>query len=479
MSTGARIGAWVLRVVVPLAVFAVVIAVFFGERMSIDHELQLIAPDEVAPGDPLPLRGLLFGNLEAMSGPELLGAPVEVTLEDADGTVHARTELRPATAGGSEGGLDVPASILGTYALHAVALIGDAPVASTRRRLEVRASPARAPRIGRPATELQQLAIQPIEALADQVPPSRFDVRVIGGACVPEQPCALLVHVGNPAASIALAGSEEDTALSAEIVRLEVTVHGPESRVVLEARRDGLAVARRTVQLPVALATPSLQIDSHQSRPSELEVHVLGDRPGIIVDAFAGGRWMHTASVPPSDDPFPLPFALGDGVWCIQARADPYSGERAAVRYVVIGDVDDPNGRITALGGVGAAPSGDDELRFAWAATSLEAEVFVQPPGASGFAADQERVASRQNTLRTAALIAMAFGIIIAVLVFLRRGIDSALVAQRVMDATGDPELMSARHARRTLLGALALVFTVALAFIGAFALITLRAHLL
>ncbi|MEC7518788.1 MAG: hypothetical protein VYE22_02930 [Myxococcota bacterium] len=482
--SGQRALEWGIRLAVPLAVLAVVLAVFFGERMSIDHELQVRAPREVAAGAALPVQTLLVGDLEALDGPHLYAAPAQVRLVQG-GEAIAEATLEPAPGGGAAGTLDVPADASGALALVAVGFVDGEAVASATRAVRVTPRPAPASVLGRLAGDLQLLAPGPITPAGDAAPPWPLEVRVVGGACVPEARCEILVHVGEPAARVRFALSQSATVEpgpeleTAGLVSLAARVHGPEAHVVLEAYRGDALVATREVQLPVALATPALALDARLAPRPELTVQTLGDRPGLFVDAYRDGIWTHTAGRPIEEGAFPLPYALDDGLWRLQVRTDPFSSERAAIRYVAVGSLDEALAAIDAAGGDRRAPEGPDALRLAWAAASLEVGVHPLPAPTSGMDADLARVEGRQRTLRLAALLAMALGLIVAVIVFMRRGIDAALEAQRVMDETGDPELSSARHRRRTLLSALLIVVTVLLAFVGAAALIVARAHLL
>ena len=488
-----RAADWGMRLGIPLAVFAVVIAVFMGEEMSIDHEVQIVAPAEGSAGEAVPVRVLLFDALEEPDGPRLVPARARIRLVSSDGTVIAQAELPAAAAGGAEGAIRVPSDAPSPLTLEAIGLVDGAAVASARARLDLTDAPSEEESTGRPTGPLQQLAPGPIEG---RIPPDVLDLRVVSGVCVPDQACEILVHVGEPAAIVTLEGTTLETRSGPEaptsgLARLVVAVHGPEARGTLTARRDGEPVATRSVQLPVALATPALRIARRlldARTPPSLEVGVLGDRPGVIVDAYRGGRWVATGSVATTDRAFDAPFGpLPPGLVRLQVRADPFSSERAAVAWIMVGRPGQGPDAILGAGleaigesgGDSSAPDGDPELRFAWASASAEWSVRGLPAGVSGFAVDTERVATRRAQLRVAALLGLALGLVVLVVVFLRRGIDAALQAQRVMDETGDPELASARHRRRTLLSALVIVATVLLAFLGAAALIVARAHLL
>lgn len=462
-----------VRVGLPLAILAVVIAVFLGERMTIDHELSLAIPDAAAPGSSMPARALLFDRLEMPDGPRLTSAPVELSLVDRDGRVRARATLVASAAGGAEGAIDVPRELSGWIDVVAVARQDGEAVASVHTALEVRRDPPGVEPQGRIAGDLQRLELGPVTGAA---PPSALEVRVVGGACVPEERCEVLVHVGEPAASVALAPapsvtSEPRGAETSGLVLLPVVVHGPEAHVELVATRGGEEVARRPLRLPVALATPALDIPDRALDGGErphLRARVLGDRPAILVEAFRAGRWERTGSFAASERATPLPFELSPGLWHLQVHTDPFSAERSAVRLVELGE------RAIAAD----APPGPDALRFAWSAAAHEEAIYPLPDGVSGRAEDLARLEARQRTLRIAAVIALVLGLLVAAVLFSLRGLEAAQEAQAVMEATGDPELASARHRRRTLLSALALVATTLLAFLGAAAIVVARAHL-
>ena len=468
---------------VPLGVLAVVLAVLFGERMSIDHELLLVVPPAVAPGGTLPARALVFHAFDQPGGPRLTGAEVELRLVDPSGRVRARQRLAPSPAGGAEGTLEVPSGLRGAFAVHALAEIDGEPVASVRTPIELQGDPEPAPSLGRLATELQHLTLGPVQGSA---PPAPFDVRVVSGACVPEEPCEILVHVGEPAAQVRLApAASVTTAPPVEdetrgVVSLPVVVHGPEARTELIASRSGVEVGRRSVQIPVALATPSLGPGPRvlaEGEVATLDVRVLGEPLGVIADVYRGGVWTRTVSLLPGRS---APIGvLPPGLSRVQVRADAYSSDRAAVRTFLVSERGESAARALERAGIADLPDTSPELRLAWATAREEEAVFALPARVSGRAADEARLEARRSTLRIAALVALALGLVIAAVAFSRRGVGAALEAQRIMDATGDPALASARHRRRTLASALILVLTLLLALLGAATLVVARAHLL
>ncbi len=475
-SVARRIASWAVRVGPPLAVFAVVLAVFLGERMSIDHELSLAIPDAVAPGAAMPARALVFDRLEMPDGPRLVSAPVELSLVDRSGAALASATLEPSPAGGADGSIAIPAGPSGWIEVVAIARVDGEPVASVRTSVEVTRHPAQLAPQDRIAGDLQRLELGPVEGPS---PPHALDVRVVGGACVPEERCEVLVHVGEPAAAVALAPAASldveapSPAPTSGLTRFVVTVHGPEARTELVATRDGAEVARRRVQLPVALATPALELSPRVSSEPRVRASVLGDRPALLVEAFRDGHWARTASMATTERAVALPFALEPGLWTIEVHTDPFSAERSAVR--VVGVPGHPSVEAFARG----APPGADELRFAWAAATYEASVLPVPEGVSGRVDDLARLEARQRVLRIAAGVALLLGLVLAAVLLMLRGLEAAQQAQEVMEATGDPELASARHRRRTFLSALAIVAFALLAFLGAAILIVARAHLL
>ena len=144
-----------IRIAAPLAVLAVVVAVFFGERMSIDHQLQLRAPLEAAPGDTLPVQVILVGDLEALDGPHLMAARTLVRVVQGDRTLAEET-LEPAAGGGAVGTVPLPDEAFGDASIVAVAWLGGDPVASATRRLRIVAEPEATPTLGRLAGDLQR-----------------------------------------------------------------------------------------------------------------------------------------------------------------------------------------------------------------------------------------------------------------------------------------------------------------------------------
>lgn len=482
-SAGERLA----RFAAPLAVLAVGFAVLLGEQMRIEHELHLLAPRTASPGELLPFRAILFGGLDEAGGPRLVRATsMTVRLSDGEGRAVAEEQFEPGPIG-AEGALELPRKLTGPHTLEAVAQIEGRAVASASIPLELTPEPRPAPMIGRLASALQVLELGPVRGAS---PPDALEVRVVAGACVPEHPCELLVHVGKPAASVRIEPSpsvsaEGESAPTSGLASLSVVVHGPEARTELVALRDGEEVARRSIQLPVALATPAVAPMPSilaSDEPLVVEAQAFGEPRPLIADLYREGAWIRTRTLEPGTATAMGP--LPPGLFRLQVHADPFSSERAAVRTVLVlapGE-EEPTAVERTLSRRGVArdvPPGPSALRLAWSCAAAENRLRSLPEWESGRAADEARLSKRRSVLRVAALIALGLGLLVAALAFFRRGVDAALEAQRVMEATGDPVLVSARHRRRTLASALLLCLTLLLALVAAAALIVARARLL
>ena len=114
----------------------------------------------------------------------------------------AMASLSRSFANTLDGSLTVPASfdgmatLLGTVTLDGTTIRVEREVAITG---DARSGDPPEPRRLR---SLQQFSMGPIHAIGEAHPPEPMHVRVRGGACVPELPCDLTVHVGEPGAAI-------------------------------------------------------------------------------------------------------------------------------------------------------------------------------------------------------------------------------------------------------------------------------------
>ena len=337
---------------VPAVVFAILMAVLLGDTGAADLDLQLMVPAEVGPGETIPARALLLDQVGGDRVPVPVQRTVVVRLTDEAGTEVTRTALHGSASLGMEGELPgpEPADVRaagGSFWVHARVELDAERRASVRAPLRVSDRPGVARVRGRLALPLQQYEAGVVIAEDGQIPPSALELRVRGGACVPELPCDLLIHVGRPAAATRLVGSGAVTVLGEEgggetdgIVALRVITHGPEASVDVEALRAGVLVARRTVRLPIALAGLRAGLDrvllSPQGAPSLVVTRQLvQEQAAVLLDAFHEERWRvagsldATASAGPTSWPSP---PLSPGLWCIQARTDPFGVDRVVLR---------------------------------------------------------------------------------------------------------------------------------------------------
>ncbi len=451
---------WIATVLLPAAVGLVFIAVLVGERGTARLDLQIFAPNAVAPGAPIPIRAVLY-DLHGAS-PVVRPAEVRVELQPVEGDevsapAIAQTDLASSAVLGAEGGLTAPTAT-GQYRLFAIAgdrADPDAPRVS--RLVRVQSSPPPLEKIGRLQTELQQWTLFPVRGDA---PPDQLDARVVGGDCGAPGPCELLVWVGSPAAAIRL-----DDTLSADpigtpecngqvetigIVRCRVQGRGHEATTTVTALRAGVEVGQRRVRLPMGPGAPALtgpRVD-RLTAPGErvaLDVQTLDDRP-VVFDVFHEERWVRTESHPAGA--VEAGMALSEpGLWRVQARTDPFASTRAATRVYFVGTVralaerpeqsawDDPlaaqirAGRPLRCEGIHCS---DTRIaQFLLTAPELE---LLQTPGASSGAAQWNMGLHDTRTWKrwlAAALIVLAGFFVAAVVV--RRGLRAVGQAKEIL----------------------------------------------
>ena len=144
------------------------------------------------------------------------------------GTVRSRSASRYANAAG-----DTDASSTGSLLEHVIpsgelSAVARVDRGAARFTSEARASfegelltcrralhvdhDARAARPrGREAGPLQHLSLGRVRTLTAGAPPDRLLARVVGGACIPETPCRVLVWMGAPAAALNVRGTGSAT----------------------------------------------------------------------------------------------------------------------------------------------------------------------------------------------------------------------------------------------------------------------------
>jgi hypothetical protein len=493
------IGEGLVRVGAPLAVALLFAAVLLRSGAAPDRDLQIITASTVAPGRPMAIRALWLEGLRRPEGPSLVHGPVAVRLVDEREQAIAEARLTPSAVAGMEGVLDVPPAASGALSLRGRAAF-DGGASVVHAPLQIRPEPPELKRRGRLASPLQQyraFALKPEEG--DEPAPRPFEVRIEGGACVPEHPCVLQVWVGEPAASVRLEATgavevvEDGTPVTDGIATVTLVVHGPEADAVLHAVRDGQVVARRTVRLPIAQGAPVLLVDSPiLDAPASPSLRLLGPTPGspVIVDAFREGQWERTGSTRVGDDgSLRLPFAdLDAGVWRIQVRTDPFAAGSAAARVLVVrspeGDgegavralahraealaLQDPFARRVLASGILGDASAEEQVAFL--AALQELDLVEQPTALSGYV--QETVGAEATIDAWRVLAAVGVGLV-GLLVgayLLWRGWRAAREADQLLaEAMSDLEPRTVRPGAPAVLGlafAIALIFALVALFI-------------
>jgi hypothetical protein len=479
-----------------LAALALVL-VLAGEQADVDNDLHLIAPAIALPRETLPLRALLYTRLRAIEGPVLRRQPLDVLLESPTGQLLARTRLLPAHGhiADLEGALVIPDQ-LGSLRVRAQTQI-DGRVVGVQAPLRVMpAAPGSVPE-GRRLRALQQFSEGAIVAEPGEVPPSRLQVRVRGGACVPEQPCHVLVHVGTPAAELRIeanstltpsATAAKPSEATSGVVALDFVTHGPEAELWLIAARQGRRVARRAVRLPVAMGSVSVQADALSWWVHEQpRIRVLAAEGSCIVDAFRSGHWLRTGSLAACARENSLPFAaLPAGIYRLQVRNDPFSAQTAGVTTLYIRAPGETAAHVaSALAREARALDGGDPFvqecladpdtatapaTLAYLAALLESGVIEPPPAATGYADSSTHLRERQARLRNLSLLALALGGLSLALTIGRRGLSAGVRARALLLRESlDPEFC-----RRTRWRSLALVVASALSLVLVFVVIGL-----
>jgi hypothetical protein len=464
------------RAAVTIALVAVGYAVLVSDRWTVDHELQLVAPDHAAPGDPIPLRAFLFSDIATPEGAVLAPAHVSVELLDAAERVVARTLLARSPTDTSEGAL-APVGAPGRYRLRAVARGDDGSVLATvERPIAIAQDAPPLPLSGRLAGELQHLQVLPVIVLAPDALAPHVHVRVQGGACVPEEPCTLWVAVSG---ADAVGLSEERgaatlvrSALEEGLHRVEIVARGPEVSIELLLRRQERDFALVPMRLPIALATPWLDAQA-EGTTIRLEARPPPGRETMILDVYDRGRWIGTRTI----DRRTRELDLGrTGLIRLQAHVDSFSAERAAARYVLAG-VDPARARalLEAEGAQSEDPPATD-LRLVLA--GLEEELRALPAPSSGLEADRARMRARRERIQFVAGIALLLTIAVFVLTLLGRGLSAADEARRLLEEAGDTRAGRTTPKLRAILEVVAMVSAVAVGLLAGAALLLARAAL-
>jgi hypothetical protein len=496
-----------LRALAALSIVVSFASLWLSERTRVLDDLQLATEATARPGETIALRAFYLRDVEAARGPELARTDVRVRLLDSHEREVGRTTLTPGRADPSmEGRLQLPWAAHGALTLEARAQLRDRAPIVCRRAIDVRKdAPTLVPR-SREAAPLSLFSLGALRPAApDGAPGLRLEPRVVGGACVPEQPCRMLVFMGARAAlSLRLdpALSLLSTAPTGEtdgIVQVSLRVLGPEASLELEALRDGKRVAQRSLRLPVALGEARLDTTRALLDPDEdlgLSVVLPPGRSRGIVDLFAAGRWSASMSFLGARAgalaEVPLPAGFGtSGLLRIQAHADRFGGEGAGARLVyrrapgettahalaAIGRAARAGGFETApLAAEGEPPPGNGELAAQFVLASLEGMRVPLPRAVSGRPLELARLSRAQAALRFGVGGMLTLSALVVGLTLMRRGFSAQAEARAILDSAAD-ELGESRNSEpsRGVLVVICLGLAVSLAFVLAALLIVAK----
>jgi hypothetical protein len=485
------------KILVPAAAALTLLAIATNATREVDDDLHLVAPDLARAGQSLPVRAQLYAGLHRPEGAQLITAPVELELRARSGQRLAHARMQPSYAHSMDAVLTLPQSYEGEARLTAHARL-DAATPSSERVLEIKQeSPAELLTLHeRPLSPLQRFAAGPVRVRSEQPAPNALSLVITGGACVPEQPCELWLYVGSPAASVHVlatpaATPDPQSAHPSEptdgVVHLRAVTHGPEAELAIVAERAGTEVATRSFRLAVALGA---NVASEQPRifdaPARPQIGLRSDEGGCIIDAFLERRWLRTGSLRDCRDHEPLPFdALEPGLWRLQLRRDPFSGDSAAVRSIYVRQPGEPAAHVLSrLASAALDQSPDDALARAvrntpeayaaalddtagYLLASLDSGIIALPAPASGYPMAMLQLQLARAKLRKLALFALLLCALTLGLIVAQRGLVAASEAAHVMAEAGaePPELD--RQRLRSTLRVLATVSSLLLAFVA------------
>lgn len=482
----------VLQLIVPAAVAIAMVSVLTGERARVDCDLQLQTNDEVRPGSTLPVRGLFYTGLQAIEGPRLSPTDATVEIVDAAGQPALRRAASHGLGGTVEATLPIDAAWRGPFKARLSVREGDSTVVA-ERSFTVTASPAAAVAQPRPLRPLQQLSAGPLRREGQATAPSALDLQVIGGACAPELPCELLVHVGEPAAAIGVEtyGAVEvvtapPSTASPDIVRFTVKTHGPEAELRLVATIDGQPVARRSFRLPIAQAMLPLETASvvaHDHGSIALR-RASGEAP-CIVDLFHDDEWTRSVSFARCDR-MVIDGPLAPGLWRVQTRDDAFGGDAAATRLIVVrakGESDAALLTVLArhvttlhpddlmarrlLERSSTIAARDPQAYATWLLAGLEDQLVALPTPVSSYPLALNALEQKRGRLRMFCLVALLLSAVAAVSLVARRGLHASARARDIMEDAGDPDAHSQARRTRMTLTVIASAASIAVAFLA------------
>lgn len=462
---------------VPAAIAVVMVSVLVGAPTRVDVELQLQTSREALPGSTLAVRGLFFTRLQAVEGPQLSPTQGQVEVLDPAQQVLATHPTRLGLGDTLEAQVPIDSNWRGPLTLRLSTRFDDTTVMVEQPCIVTESAAALEahPRALRP---LQQFSEGPIRPEPGGIAPSSLDVRVRGGACSPEMPCELLLHVGEPAAVIEVQHygaldviTPPPSEPTADVVAFSVRVHGPEAELRIAAHVEGKLVARRSFRLPVAqamlpVALPQVLVADNVAPPFE---RAGGEAP-CIVDVFHDERWVESATFPRCDHGV-VSTKSSPGLWRVQTRDDAFGGDAGATRLLYVRNVGESDVDVlTALARSARAARGDDMMArrvlerpelfaerdaagyAAWLLASLDDRVVELPAPTSSYPRALADLDRKRTRLRIYALVALLLTAIAAVSLVARRGLRASARARDILGEAGDEDAHSeGRRARMTL----------------------------
>jgi hypothetical protein len=492
----ARVADFSAKILVPLGASLTLLAIVTGSAREVDHDLRLIAPDRLSRGQSLPVRAQLYAGLHRKQGAEMIAPPVGVELHASNGRLLARGQMRPSYAHTLEAMLALPDGYQGSARLTALARVQG--VAPRSERVVALGEPAARERLAvrpRALPPLQSFAAGPVHTRAPEQPaPDALELAIVGGACVPEQPCELRLYVGVPAASVRLlasaaltpeAASAKPSAVTSAVVAWRAVLHGPEAEARVVVEREGIEVATRAFRIAVALgANVARELAPVLEGPAAPAIALRGDERGCIVDAFREQRWLRTGSLRDCLGDEALPFAaLEPGLWRMQLRRDPFASGGAAVVGVYV----KKPGETAAAALAALADAVLDQTREhklaravreqpeAFAAqldvtasallAELDTGIIDLPEPVSGYPLAMLQLGVARARLRKLALFVLALCALSVGLLVVQRGLAAAAEAGRLMAEAGEEPNRLARQRLRMTLRILATVISLLLAF--------------
>ncbi|MCB9708118.1 MAG: hypothetical protein H6714_04975 [Myxococcales bacterium] len=413
VDLGSARGWW--YVVLGALCLVVGIAVLDSRLLRPEYDLELVAPNEVAPGHPIPARTFLFRDPHR-GVPELQPHSARLELLDLTGKRLAHAHLSPSSCADAEGLLWIGSKQpLGMLRLKATATAKDGTALYVSRALRVTSHPRGLKSEPRFAHPTQHRELGPVEVLAKEGKSSRFEVTVEQGSCLPERDCRLLVHTSlRPGVEVALDHLTGATAVTEGAVLVEggyaalnLRVHGPVAHASIVATRGRTHLVRRALQLPVGLGLPYLFSESRAVPAAKEQLRLSVSLANcLILDAFeiAGGAtyWRRslaqslpsiakdadTASWAPNWPP------LAPGRYRLQARTSPFNtgNSRSLIIFVV-------NKLLQSHDNFGAAPASSD-LGLRFRAASQESAHILLPEASRSLPRERSRARARQRYLR-------------------------------------------------------------------------------